>query len=141
MELSRSIFSGGEASMAIFLYGKNKTQKLRQSLMFDIAYISGDKIDSSAEGGPISLQAGNYEVQLQGVVVCETPFRVRFRLDGRTTDDMRLLNTFSYDGSDHIICTSLLMLDGPRKLDVVLLGGADTTCQVHKGTRLIVKSL
>jgi hypothetical protein len=141
MELSRSIFSEGDVSMAIFLYGKNKTQKLRQSLSFDVAYISGDKIDSSAEGGPITLQAGNYEVQLQGVVDCDTAFRVRFRLNGHTTDDMRLLNTFSYDRSGHIICTTLLMLDGPRKLDVVLLGSADISCQVHKGTRLIVKYL
>lgn len=141
MELSRSELDSGTSSSAIFACKYDKIFLLRKSLDFDLVHIAGDDINVSQDGGPITLQPGNYEVHFQGNVVCPSPYRIRFRLNGTMDEESRLLNTFSFFHDGKTDCTTLLMLNKRTKLDVVFLGDKNVTCTVMEGSRLILKTV
>lgn len=129
------------SSVALFLVAKDQLLLPRQPLSFDVAYISGDNIDSTEEGGPIQLQQGNYEITLQGNFEATSSFRLRFRVSTRgVSEDLRLLNTFTCVAGP-VQCTSVLMLDSARRVDVISLTTSDNRVLMKRGTRLILKMI
>jgi len=129
------------SSVAVFLVTNERQLFPRQPLSFDIAYISGNSINCSEDGGPIQVQRGNYEISLQGDFEAESSFVIRFRTKSRSaSEEHRLLNTFVRE-SGFVQCTSVIMADSTRRIDVVCLTNINNKVLMKKGTRLIVKMI